>query len=137
MTLAPGANGEVVTSECGTVLAVDVRHGDMVANMDDRRLERFAGEDLDADHWLMATRSPCTAPKGPPWPGPMLLMSTGRDSVCSTGRAQTPRLRPIGCPNLGDRSDLMRLSKNGSAFVDRYLGCPEGAPDPEEVSGSA
>ncbi|MCA1706345.1 MAG: hypothetical protein LC808_25020, partial [Actinobacteria bacterium] len=44
------ANGEVVTSECGTVLAVDVRHGDMVATMDDGRLQRFAGEDLDAAH---------------------------------------------------------------------------------------
>ena len=50
MTLAPGAQGEVVTSECGTVLAVDVRHGDMVATMDDGRLQRFAAEDLDAAH---------------------------------------------------------------------------------------
>ncbi|MGH9266320.1 MAG: ATP-dependent DNA helicase, partial [Acidimicrobiales bacterium] len=50
VTLAPGAQGEVVTSECGTVLAVDVRHGDMVATMDDGRLQRFADEDLDAVH---------------------------------------------------------------------------------------
>ena len=50
VTLAPGVNGEVVTSECGTVLAVDLRHVGMVATMDDGRAQRFAGLDLDADH---------------------------------------------------------------------------------------
>jgi conjugative relaxase-like TrwC/TraI family protein len=50
VTLAPGASGEVVTSECGTVLAVDVGHGDMAATMDDGRIQRFAGDDLDAVH---------------------------------------------------------------------------------------
>jgi conjugative relaxase-like TrwC/TraI family protein len=50
VTLAPGARGEIVTSECGTVLAVDVRNGDLAATMDDGRLQRFGPEELGADH---------------------------------------------------------------------------------------
>jgi conjugative relaxase-like TrwC/TraI family protein len=50
VTLAPGARGEIVTSECGTVLAVDVARREMAATMDDGRLQRFAEEDLGADH---------------------------------------------------------------------------------------
>jgi hypothetical protein len=51
VALAPGASGEVVTSECGTVMAVDLHGGALVARMDDDgRLQRFGGQDLDADH---------------------------------------------------------------------------------------
>jgi hypothetical protein len=50
VTLAPGARGEIVTSECGTVLAVDVRNGDLAATMDDGRIQRFGPEELGADH---------------------------------------------------------------------------------------
>jgi hypothetical protein len=50
VTLAPGAGGEIVTSETGTVLAVDVACRELAATMDDGRLQRFAGEDLDAGH---------------------------------------------------------------------------------------
>ena len=50
VTLAPGGDGSIVTSECGTVLAVDVRRGELAATMDDGRVQRFAGEDLDAEH---------------------------------------------------------------------------------------
>ncbi|MDQ3980914.1 MAG: AAA family ATPase, partial [Actinomycetota bacterium] len=50
VTLAPGADGQIVTSECGTVLAVDVRRGELAATMDDGRIQRFAGDDLAADH---------------------------------------------------------------------------------------
>ena len=50
VTLAPGAGGEIVTSETGTVLAVDVARRELAATMDDGRLQRFAGEDLDAGH---------------------------------------------------------------------------------------
>lgn len=50
VTLAPGGAGEIVTSECGTVLAVDVKRKELGATMDDGRFQRFAGEDLDATH---------------------------------------------------------------------------------------
>jgi conjugative relaxase-like TrwC/TraI family protein len=51
VALAPGAGGEVVTSECGTVAAVDLHGGALVARMDDDgRLQRLAGVDLDAEH---------------------------------------------------------------------------------------
>ncbi len=51
VALASGAAGEVVTSECGTVAAVDLHGGALVARMDDDgRLQRFAGVDLDAEH---------------------------------------------------------------------------------------
>jgi hypothetical protein len=50
VTLAPGAHGQIVTSECGTVLAVDVRRAELAATMDDGRIQRFAGQELDASH---------------------------------------------------------------------------------------
>ncbi|MBW3549018.1 MAG: AAA family ATPase, partial [Actinobacteria bacterium] len=51
VALAPGAHGEVVTSECGTVRAVDVARRELVATMDDDgRTQRLAGVDLDAAH---------------------------------------------------------------------------------------
>jgi conjugative relaxase-like TrwC/TraI family protein len=50
VTLAPGARGQVVTSETGTVLAVDTARRELAATMDDARIQRFAGEDLDASH---------------------------------------------------------------------------------------
>ena len=50
VTLAPGARGVIVTSECGTVLAVDVGRRELGATMDDGRYQRFAGDDLAADH---------------------------------------------------------------------------------------
>jgi len=50
VTLAPGAGGEIVTSEHGTVLAVDVNRRELGATMDDGRFQRFAGDDLGADH---------------------------------------------------------------------------------------
>ncbi|MBW3576046.1 MAG: AAA family ATPase [Actinobacteria bacterium] len=51
VALAPGAHGEVVTSECATVLAVDVSRRELVATMDDDgRTQRLAGVDLDAAH---------------------------------------------------------------------------------------
>ncbi|HET7719051.1 MAG TPA: hypothetical protein VFK43_03725, partial [Acidimicrobiales bacterium] len=46
----PGAGGEIVTSECGTVLAVDVARRELAATMDDGRLQRFGPEELDAAH---------------------------------------------------------------------------------------
>jgi hypothetical protein len=50
VTLAPGADGEIVTSQCGTVLAVDVARRELAATMDDGRIQRFGPEDLDAAH---------------------------------------------------------------------------------------
>jgi hypothetical protein len=50
VTLAPGAGGEIVTSECGTVLAVDVERRELSASMDDGRLQRFGSGELDAAH---------------------------------------------------------------------------------------
>ncbi len=50
VTLAPGAGGEIVTSECGTVLAVDVARRELGVTMDDGRYQRFAGDDLAQDH---------------------------------------------------------------------------------------
>jgi hypothetical protein len=50
VTLAPGAGGEIVTSECGTVLAVDVVRRELAATMDDGRMQRFGPEELDAAH---------------------------------------------------------------------------------------
>ena len=51
MTLAPDTRGEIVTSECGTVLGR--RRGPPGAGRvmdDDGRIQRFVGEDLDAAH---------------------------------------------------------------------------------------
>jgi len=50
VTLAPGAGGEIVTSECGTVLAVDVARRELAATMDDGRIQRFGPQELDAAH---------------------------------------------------------------------------------------
>ena len=50
VTLAPGAGGEIVTSECGTILAVDVARRKLAATMDDGRIQRFGPEELDAAH---------------------------------------------------------------------------------------
>jgi len=50
VTLAPGAGGEIVTSERGTVAGVDVNRRELGATMDDGRFQRFAGDDLDANH---------------------------------------------------------------------------------------
>lgn len=49
VTLAPGAGGELVTSERGTVEAVDVKAHTLTARMDDGRLQQFAPDDLAAD----------------------------------------------------------------------------------------
>ena len=51
VTLAPGQRGKSVTSECGTVLAVDVRRGELAAVMDDDgRVVHFGGDEVDGDH---------------------------------------------------------------------------------------
>ncbi|MGH9153637.1 MAG: AAA family ATPase [Acidimicrobiales bacterium] len=50
VTLSPGAGGEIVTSECGTVLAVDVERRELAATMDDGRIQRFGPEEIDVDH---------------------------------------------------------------------------------------
>jgi hypothetical protein len=49
VTLAPGTDGRTVTSEHGVVDSVDVRQRSLTARMDDGRLERLAGHDLDED----------------------------------------------------------------------------------------
>jgi conjugative relaxase-like TrwC/TraI family protein len=46
VTLAPAADGQVVTSERGEVMSVDVQRRALVVRMDDGRLERLAGDDL-------------------------------------------------------------------------------------------
>ena len=68
VTLAPGAGGEIVTSECGTVLAVDVER---------RRAGRHHGRrahpalrpprSSTPTTWPTATPSPSTAPRGRRW----------------------------------------------------------------------
>ncbi len=50
VTLAPGARGEIVTSERGTVTSVDVEGGSMRARMDDGRLQHFPKELTGRDH---------------------------------------------------------------------------------------
>jgi hypothetical protein len=51
VALAPGAGGAVVTSECGTVVAVDVARRELGATMDDDgRFQRFGPEEIDASH---------------------------------------------------------------------------------------
>jgi hypothetical protein len=49
VTLAPGAGGVIVTSERGTVTAVDPTRCALSARMDDGRDQRFAANDLTAD----------------------------------------------------------------------------------------
>jgi conjugative relaxase-like TrwC/TraI family protein len=44
VTLAPGARGETITSERGTVTSVDIDDGSMRARMDDGRLQQFPRE---------------------------------------------------------------------------------------------
>lgn len=50
VTLAPGARGEIVTSERGTITSVDVEDGSMRARMDDGRLQHFPRELTGRDH---------------------------------------------------------------------------------------
>jgi len=50
VTLAPGARGEIVTSERGTVSSVDLEDGSMYACMDDGRLQHFPKELTGRDH---------------------------------------------------------------------------------------
>jgi conjugative relaxase-like TrwC/TraI family protein len=50
VTLAPGAGGEIVTSECGTVLAIDLERRELTATMDDGRIQRFGPSEIDAAH---------------------------------------------------------------------------------------
>jgi conjugative relaxase-like TrwC/TraI family protein len=49
VTLAPGADGQLVTSERGRVLEVDPGAGTLTARMDDSRIQRFAPEETTAD----------------------------------------------------------------------------------------
>ncbi|MDQ1394422.1 MAG: hypothetical protein QOF30_3399, partial [Acidimicrobiaceae bacterium] len=49
VTLAPGARGELVTSERGTVTGVDPTAGTLFARMDDGRVQRFGTEDTGAE----------------------------------------------------------------------------------------
>ncbi|MGH9286172.1 MAG: ATP-dependent DNA helicase, partial [Acidimicrobiales bacterium] len=49
VTLAPGANGEVVTSERGVVEVVMGDEGALIARMDDGRRQAFTGNDLGPD----------------------------------------------------------------------------------------
>ena len=46
VTLAPAANGQVVTSERGVVESVDLRHRSLTIRMDDGRIECLIGEEL-------------------------------------------------------------------------------------------
>ncbi|MGH8993112.1 MAG: ATP-dependent DNA helicase, partial [Acidimicrobiia bacterium] len=49
VTLAPAADGQVVTSERGEVESVDVHRRSLVVRMDDGRFERLEGDDLAKD----------------------------------------------------------------------------------------
>jgi conjugative relaxase-like TrwC/TraI family protein len=49
VTLAPGARGQLVTSERGSVLVVDPEARTLTALMDDGRTQHFATEDIGAD----------------------------------------------------------------------------------------
>jgi len=49
VTLAPGTNGDTVTSQRGVVTAVDVDTGSLLARMDDSRVHRFGPDDIGAD----------------------------------------------------------------------------------------
>ncbi len=49
VTLAPGAEGQLVTSEQGTVIAVDPATRSLYARMDDGRAQRFGPDELSPD----------------------------------------------------------------------------------------
>jgi conjugative relaxase-like TrwC/TraI family protein len=50
VTLAPGARGEVVTSERGVVISVDLERQHLTAQMDDGRRQRFERDEIGAAH---------------------------------------------------------------------------------------
>jgi conjugative relaxase-like TrwC/TraI family protein len=50
VTLAPSADGKLITSERGRVIAVDPAASTLVARMDDGRIQPFAPQDIAADH---------------------------------------------------------------------------------------
>ncbi|MDQ6725789.1 MAG: AAA family ATPase [Actinomycetota bacterium] len=50
VTLAPGAQGELVTSETGSVASVNTFAGTLVAEMSDGRMQRFGRSDVVPDH---------------------------------------------------------------------------------------
>ena len=82
VTLAPGADGAIVTSERGTVAAVDPDRGELIVRMDDGRHQPFAAEDYDRQRpaRLTATPSPCTAPKAPPSTPPTASTTAAAES---------------------------------------------------------
>ncbi|MDQ2825584.1 MAG: AAA family ATPase, partial [Actinomycetota bacterium] len=49
VTLAPGARGQLVTSERGSVVSVDPGARTLIAEMDDGRMQDFASEDIAGD----------------------------------------------------------------------------------------
>ena len=49
VTLAPGDNGQVVTSERGEVVSLGVQGDSLIVRMDDGRFERLQGEELAGD----------------------------------------------------------------------------------------
>jgi len=49
VTLAPGAHGQIVTSERGTVTSVNIADGSLRARMDDGRLQLFPAEAIGKD----------------------------------------------------------------------------------------
>jgi AAA domain-containing protein len=49
VTLAPGDDGQVVTSERGAVVSADAHRGSLIVRMDDGRFERLEGDELAKD----------------------------------------------------------------------------------------
>ena len=70
VTLAPGAEGKVVTSERGVVVSVDLAAQCLVAEMDDGRLQTFAARRPGRPAWRTATRRRCTGAKERPVSAP-------------------------------------------------------------------
>ncbi len=71
VTLAPGADGKVVTSERGMVFLVDPEAQRLVARMDDGREQVFEHEEqLGNRSWPTAMRPPSTGAKGRPVSAP-------------------------------------------------------------------
>ena len=80
VTLAPGARGEVVTSERGVVVAVDLERQTLVARMDDGRRQGFERDEIGAPASPTGTPPRCTAAKGRPVTSPTSTRTAGAGS---------------------------------------------------------
>ena len=84
MTLAPAANGEIVTSQRSVVASVDVNACSVLACMDDGREHRLGPDDIAADRlahgYATTVHRSQGAPSTPPTSSPTVVDASSATS---------------------------------------------------------